>query len=463
MRILKLSTSNVKRISAVEITPEGDVIVISGKNGAGKSSVLDSIMYALGGKETIPSEPIRQGEAEAKIELDLGEYLVTRKFRRDKVYEQCEGPADETGPKIGVLVAHNHTPNCKWHWGETKSTIVVKNKEDAVYQSPQALLDKLLGALTFDPLEFATDKPAAQNTILRTIARVDTTLLDSSRKTAFDKRADATRRLKTAEAAATTLPHFPDAPAVQTTLSDISESLVNAERLRRAADDIDNELNRETRSADEFKRSVAFHTKEIERLMALVGLEQRKLEAAKQELHALETVKLPELKTKAEAARAAVPNVAEIQQSLKVAEDVNSQVRANQYRTDALANLEKLKTEVAQYDAEVQKIDQEKLDMVHNAKYPVPGLGINDDGVTWNDVPFEQASTADKIRVSVAIGRSLNPKLRVLLIREGSALDKASMKLLADEAATHDLQLWIERVAETKEGAAVLIEDGHLG
>ena len=60
-RIVSLTAENVKRISAVHIVPgDGGVVLIGGRNAQGKSSVLDSIMYALGGASAIPDEPIRR-------------------------------------------------------------------------------------------------------------------------------------------------------------------------------------------------------------------------------------------------------------------------------------------------------------------------------------------------------------------------------------------------------------------
>ena len=50
MKIIKLETENVKRIKTACIEPDGSMVVIGGRNGQGKSSALDSIAYAIGGK-----------------------------------------------------------------------------------------------------------------------------------------------------------------------------------------------------------------------------------------------------------------------------------------------------------------------------------------------------------------------------------------------------------------------------
>ena len=80
MKIVKLAAENIKKLVAVEITPTGDVIRVTGKNGAGKTSVLDAIWWALGGEREIQSQPVRQGEKTAKVVLDLGEREVPSKL-----------------------------------------------------------------------------------------------------------------------------------------------------------------------------------------------------------------------------------------------------------------------------------------------------------------------------------------------------------------------------------------------
>ena len=80
---------NVKRIKAIEITPKDNMVFISGKNDQGKTSVMDSIWYALEGRASLRNTPvpIRKGEEKAEITVTLDDIIVTRKWTaNDKTY-----------------------------------------------------------------------------------------------------------------------------------------------------------------------------------------------------------------------------------------------------------------------------------------------------------------------------------------------------------------------------------------
>src|ERR1017187_6397999 len=113
MRILRLQATNIKRLKVVDITPTGDLVIITGANDSGKSSCLDSVWYALGGEKALPSMPMRVGTSKASIELDLGDIKVTRKF----------------------TAAGN-------------TSLIVADAAGNKLPSPQAVLDKLTGALS---------------------------------------------------------------------------------------------------------------------------------------------------------------------------------------------------------------------------------------------------------------------------------------------------------------------------
>jgi energy-coupling factor transporter ATP-binding protein EcfA2 len=430
MRIVKLVAENIKRLTAVEITPTGDLILIGGRNGAGKSSVLDAIMYALGGASVVPSEPIRLGETEACITVDLGDMLVTRKFTRTDS-------------------------------GETKSTVKVANKDGSIFPSPQAMLDKLLGRLTFDPLQFAHDDPKKQDATLRALVGLDTTLLDGKRKSAVEKRADLNRRVASAAGRLVQLPRHDGMPEGEIPLGEVSTEMRRAEELRRLASEAGQAVSKA-------KDALAGSEQRIAGSVSRIRLLKEQLEEATKELDLLNAKKLTQMdellaRQQAElAAVQAVPNVENIQLRLSEIEIINAKVRENRAFLEAKKSHAGIAAEVNAVNAEIEELDKLKESLLTSAKFPVDGLGISDDGVTFNGVPFVQASTAEQLRVSVAIGLALHPKLKVLLIRNGNALDEDSLRAVAEQAATADAQIWMEYVTKSAEGVSVLIEDGAV-
>ena len=92
---------------------------------------------------------------------------------------------------------------------------------------------------------------------------------------------------------------------------------------------------------------------------------------------------------------------------------------------------------------------------------PVDGLGFGDDGLTFNGLPFSQASSSEQLRVGLAIAIALNPTLRVVRITDGSLLDSDALAMVAAMAEAHDCQVWLEKV-EDGAGIGIHIEDGQV-
>src|SRR3990167_8194324 len=134
LTVVSLIAENVKKIRAVEIRPTGELVEITGRNGAGQSSVLDSLWWALAGAKHTQAGPLRKGARRARNRLDLGELIVERRFT------------------------------------ETGSTLTVEKADGARFPSPQTMLDALLGALAFDPLAFVNQDPREQFEALRRTA-----------------------------------------------------------------------------------------------------------------------------------------------------------------------------------------------------------------------------------------------------------------------------------------------------
>ena len=72
IKINKLEIENVKRIKAVKIEPtKNGLTIVGGNNNQGKTSVLDSIAWALGGDRYKPSNATRDGSTIEETQLGV--------------------------------------------------------------------------------------------------------------------------------------------------------------------------------------------------------------------------------------------------------------------------------------------------------------------------------------------------------------------------------------------------------
>jgi hypothetical protein len=460
MKIVRLSSENFKRIKAVEITPDGAVVRISGRNEQGKTSLMDSIALTLCGTDAVDCPvPVRKGAAKAKTVVDLGDLVATRTWTAE---------------------------------GGTR--LVVTNADGVAFASPQAVLDRLAGKLTLDPLAFSRMKPDKQLETLKGIVGIDFSVMDRERAELFATRTEINRQQKTAQAAADMAARHADAPPHEVSVSDLADEM----QRRRAENDKKIVLQGEARSCEEksamYDREMQAASKLKKSLSDQIGPHlnqldvdlERQIAALREDNERRKNVARTtceksvrfhqECWTKAQEGKqatekrmlairkadAAIPaqNIQEIAEQMKSAETLNRQVRENQQAESMAEKARDLATQSKNLTDQILAIDAEKADEMASAKFPVPDLSFDETGVTFKGLPFSQASGAQKLRASVAIGVALNPKLRVLLVRDGSFLDKDGLKLLAELAEEHDAQVWLEVVNSGQVG--IVIEDGMV-
>lgn len=315
-------------------------------------------------------------------------------------------------------------------WKGDKSTLTVTAADGARYTSPQGILDSLVGRLSFDPLEFTRLSPREQVAALLDLVDLDVDLdaLTSERSALYDQRTDIGRRGK---ALGDTPAPDADLPADEQSAADLIGQIREAQAAHRHHD--------ETARAAERAQS------ERERAEAALKAAQA-AEAA-----AIKAVKaLPEL-----------PDLDGLETALTQVEDTNARVREN---NDRRRHHEQKAALVKQYEtltAKIETLDAQRSKALAAAKFPIEGLGFGDEGVTYQGIPFSQASSAEQIRVSLAMAMALNPRLRVIRILDGSLLDAENLALISEMARDADYQVLIERVGNADEGA-VIIEDGEV-
>jgi DNA repair exonuclease SbcCD ATPase subunit len=410
MKIIEFHAENIKRIKAIDITPQGNVVVISGMNENGKTSVLDAIWLALQYKSAARDNPtpLRTGTDKGVVRLDLGDYIVTRTFSEGRTQLQITTP---DGNKVS---------------------------------SPQKLLDGLIGDLAFDPWAFSRMSEKDQKEMLGellyklTNGKVDLSEFERRRQELYDERTDKNREQKRLTTVLSTLkPPTESDPQEEVSVSDLTKSISDA---------ADVEIQR--------KELVSGHAK----LVALIADLEKQLETAK--------VALDSTESKLNAMPEPV-DVEFLQGQLKEIDTLNKRAReVNQYITTK-KTLSSVNESIKTINNKMELLDIEKAEALENSPLPVKGFSVTPDGVMITNeegdlVPFRQASAARRLRISLGIAMANNPKLRVIRVADGSLLDDDSMQIIQEMTKAKDYQMWIEYASRNdQDRIGVYIEDGQ--
>lgn len=417
--IVQFRAENYKNLKCVVIKPNGNIVDITGKNGAGKSAIIEAIFTTLTG--TRIDDAVRHGQEKAEVEIDMGDYIVKRKWTTKGEYLKVEGL-----PK-----------------GET----------------PQGFLDKIIGKLSFDPLSFTKYKGKEQIEILKKLVGLDFSDLDLEAKKVFDERSimnskvrDVIAQLENSEAP------DPETPDVELSYKDALQDI---------------EALREKQEA--FKRAV-----EVQKHLATcissasiqIGAKNRQIEQLHAEIKAIEqgiledTNKINQIILPVEITdqqiQAANANVQDMEQK-------NVRIRSAVRYRKLIKESEKLKNESEAFTQRLERITQDKSTRIANAEFPVPGLGLGEEWVVYKGTPFHRLSTGEQILISTAIGMKLNPTLKVIFIHEGSEIDEDNLTKLETMAKTEGYTIWMTSVAQTQQvdgktvyPGGIYLEDGTI-
>ena len=433
LKIVELRAQNIKRLKAIHIKPDGAVVTITGANGAGKSSVLDAIEYALCGKTSIPSKPIRDGEQRATVDVTL---------------DGC----------MRITVSRVFTP--------AGSRLEIRDANGDTARSPQTLLDTIVGAIAFDPLDFINSKDrTAQRQALIDLAGLDLEAHDAGIAEIRENRNAINRSIKNAEAAKAHLPARPaDLPAEAISIAALMDELEKGNAHNR----LKNELDAESAKAMNFQRAaeqaldairtdIADRHAEIAKLQAEVADMESKVPGYEQDVDAAQ-------KAAAWAARKAGDfspvDTAAISQAIREAEQTNRQIGVRDKHVRLDADLEQLRADLQTINNELAKAEADKAAAIAGAAMPIPGLTFSETEVVYEGIPLSQVNDAKKLEIGIAVSMAMNPKLRVIKT-SANGLDSRSLARISDMVKGAGYQLWLERVDESGQ-VGIVIEDGEV-
>jgi len=400
MKIIRLSASNFMRLVAVEIKPEGNVITIAGKNCAGKSSVLNAIVAALGGKNVAPKKPIRDGQQKAIVVVETEELTIARKFTSSGSY------------------------------------LEVTNKDGFAAKSPQAVLDKLVGALAFDPLAFTERPDKEQRKILIDLMGVDVAAHDKKIAALRSRRNDLMAQKKRACDEQAEMPQWEGVPEEEASLASLVAQMNKANAANKEYDDLQG-------LADQQLRELVSLQDELKEIKTRIATAEKAAQESQAKLSQMQHI-----------------DTAEIEAQAAALEETNRKVRDNRLYAAKQEDIGRLAEEIhAEYQA-IQQAEADKANALASVKLPLDGLSVDADGVTYQGIPLSQVNHAKQLEISMAIQMALNPKLRVMLCN-GNGLDDDTFAAIVKMAEERDYQVWLEK-AGTDGKFGVVIEDGHI-
>jgi len=405
MKIIRLSAANVKRLKAIEIRPDGEVILLGGKNNQGKSSVIESIEMLLLGKRAQREATVRNGEEKAVIEAELdGDYVIRKEIR----------------------------PN-------GSETLSIMDKNGGKYSGgPQGIIDKLYSKVAFDPLQFSREEPVKQIAILKSfVPDFDFEKEERQKKAAYDERTYTNRQLAERKAQFQNLEYRPDVA---------EESAENwVERVQDLKQREFGVQQWDERIALLKERAVQFEEQMTELKRAIDKLADEIIEAEQKRRELFVSFSKDELDLAIENLNKSF-EFQKIQLANEQYKKLEEEILEFQQKSDALS---------ITIEASAKRI----AEAVSLAKLPA-GLTFSDEGVFFEGLPLSDLNFQTKLRIGAELGFMLHPELKVLLVKDGPYIDEENLAMLGELAARHGGQVWYEKGGE--EGATVIIEDGMV-
>lgn len=415
VKIASLELENVKRVRALALEPAPDgLTVIGGRNGQGKTSVLDAIAWALGGERMRPDRPTREGSATpAQLRVELSNGLVVERGGKNGSLKVT----DPSGKRAGQTLINSFVEE------------LALNLPKFMAMSDREKADELLKIIGVGDELAALDRELARK---------------SEQRLAVGQQKRAKR--KVAEDA----PLFADAPdepvsamrLIEEQQAILAKNGENA-RLRERASQVSAELERanaEVRRLEEQSRRVA---------KDLARARERSLELSDAYMTASKTAE--QLRDE---------STAEIEAKLAEIDATNEKVRANQRRADMMAEAEALDEEYRTLDEAVDRIRAERAALLEGADMPLAGLSVEDGRLTYMGAAWGEMSGSEQLRVATAVVRRLKPECGFVLVDELEKMDPATLAEFGAWAADQGLQVIGTRVA-TDGTCSVVIEDGR--
>ena len=409
VKIAALEAENVKRIRAVSLEPSPTgLTVIGGNNNQGKTSILDTIAWALGGDRYRPSNPARDGSTiPPRIKITLSNGLIVERAGKNSALKVT----DPNGQKRGQQLLNSFV--------EELALNLPKFMEQSSRDKAETLLQVIGVGDQLHALELQERELYNRRHAIGQIA-------DQKKKFALE------------------MPYYPDAPAapvsayelIQRQQAILAHNGENQRKRMRAT-----ELERQ---CDDLRGKIHSLVQELDKLQSAYDTAVADFETAQ--------------KTAAELQD---ESTAQIEQDLENIEAINVKVRANSDRERAEQDAQQYSQQYDDLTGQLESVRKAKIDLLAGAVLPLEGLSVEDGELTYRGKKWDGMSGSDQLKVATAIVRALNPECGFVLLDKLEQMDLQTMQIFGQWLETQNLQAIATRVSTGSE-CTIIIEDGHV-
>lgn len=400
VKINELLIENVKRVKAVQFEPSADgLTIIGGRNGQGKTSVLDAIAWALGGNNYKPSVPERDGAlVPPNLHIELSNGLIVERKGKNSTLKVT----DPNGNKSG-----------------------------------QQLLNEFVSTLALDLPKFinGSDKDKADS-LLKILGIGDVlSQLDTKENQLYAQRTEVGRIADRKKKAADEMPMYPNVPKEPVSATELIKE--QQEILAR-----NGENERKRQDAARYEQMLA---------EAQIAFDEAKAALQKAEQDCLTARKSAE--------NLHDESTAELEKNLAEIEALNIKIRANSTKEAAEIEANNLQQEYDGLTEQIESVREERNKLLDSAELPLPGLSVKDGKLIYNNMPWDGMSGSDQLKVATAIVRKLNPQCGFVLMDKLEQMDLETLQEFGVWLKQEGLQVIATRVS-TGDECSIIIEDG---
>jgi chromosome segregation ATPase len=409
IKINKLEIENVKRVKAVKIEPTANgLTVIGGKNNQGKTSILDSIAWALGGDKYRPSDAQRNGSViPPNLHMVMSNGLIVERKGKNSDLKVI----DPEGQKGG-----------------------------------QQLLNEFVEQLALDLPKFmqSTSKEKA-NTLLQIIGVGDKLFeIERQEQEVYNRRRTIGQIADQKKKFAKEMTYYPDAPK-----QPISASELIKQQQEILAKNGENQR----------KRDQALHLHaERNRLAEKVNMLKEELEKYQKQLIQVDMDMNTAYKTSEQLHD---ESTEELENNIANIEEINRKVRTNLDKDKAEEDAQNYESQYNTLTTQIDDLRKSKIDLLKNAELPLQGLSVEDGELTYKGFKWDNMSGSDQLKVSAAIVRKLNPQCGFVLLDKLEQMDLDTLKEFGAWLESEGLQAIATRVS-TGDECSIIIEDGYV-